>query len=149
MRVCELLAALGKYLDSNIELMLPDGTPVPAHFHVTEVGLVRKDFIDCGGTRRSTSTCVLQAWLADDFDHRLDTTKLKRIVELALLILASDTLDVEFEVQEKSISLFTLQTVRFIDGRMQLQLANKHTDCLAPQLCVVTGQNSCESTGCC
>ena len=149
MRVCELLAALGKYLDSNIELMLPDGTPVPAHFHVTEVGLVRKDFIDCGGTRRSTSTCVLQAWLADDFDHRLDTTKLKRIVELALLILASDTLDVEFEVQEKSISIFSLQTTLFIDGKLRMLLANKHTACLAPQLGVVTSQNSCESTGCC
>ena len=149
MRVCELMAALDKCPERNIELMLPGGTPVPAHFHITEVGLVRKDFIDCGGTRRSTSTCVLQVWLANDFDHLFDTTKLKRIIELALPILASDTLDVAFEVQEKSISLFSLQTVRFSDGRLQLQLANKHTACLAPQLCVVTSQNSCESTGCC
>ena len=149
MRVCELMAPLDKCPERNIELILPDGTPVPAHFHITEVGLVRKDFIDCGGTRRSTSTCVLQAWLADDFDHRLDTTKLKRIVELALLILASDTLDVEFEVQEKSISIFSLQTTLFIDGKLRMLLANKHTDCLAPQLCVVTRQNSYESTGCC
>ena len=148
MRVGELMEALDKCPERNIELMLPGGTSVPAHFHLTEVGLVRKDFIDCGGTKRSTSTCVLQVWLAEDLDHRLDTTKLRRIVELALPILASDTLDVEFEVQEKSISLFSLQTTRFIDGKLQMQLGNKHTACLAPQLCV-SSPNCCESTGCC
>ena len=149
MRVGELIAALDECPERSIELMLPGGTFVPAHFHLTEVGLVRKEFIDCGGTKRSTSTCVLQVWLAEDFDHRLDTTKLRRIVESALPILASDTLDVEFEVQEKSISIFSLQTSRSIDGKLRLQLGNKHTACLAPQLCVVTSPNCCDSTDCC
>jgi len=29
---------------------LPEGTYLPAHFHMTEVGLVTKHFVDCGGT---------------------------------------------------------------------------------------------------
>jgi len=38
--------------DARVEFALPDGAKVPAHFHVTEVGYVTKDFFDCGGTRR-------------------------------------------------------------------------------------------------
>ena len=38
-----------------IQIMLPEGEFVPTHFHITEVGRVRKDFIDCGGTVRSTN----------------------------------------------------------------------------------------------
>lgn len=56
-------------LDRNpvaaFHLMLPDGDLVPAHFHVTEVGRVQKDFIDCGGTVRSATACVLQVWVAE------------------------------------------------------------------------------------
>lgn len=29
---------------------LENGNSVPEHFHVTEVGIITKDFIDCGGT---------------------------------------------------------------------------------------------------
>src|SRR3954451_9900168 len=79
---------------AQIHLMLPSGEFVPAHFHVTEVGRVQKDFIDCGGTTRSTTTCVLQVWVADDRDHRLDTTKLAKIVRLAAPLLKAGDLPV-------------------------------------------------------
>ena len=36
----------------NVEFQLEDGTFVPEHFHVTEVGQINKKFIDCGGTIR-------------------------------------------------------------------------------------------------
>ena len=36
----------------TVNFTLPDGTSVPEHFHVTEVGLITKNFIDCGGTVR-------------------------------------------------------------------------------------------------
>ena len=39
----------------TIAFKLPNGTLVPAHFHVTEIGKVHKDFIDCGGKRRQES----------------------------------------------------------------------------------------------
>ncbi len=57
---------------------LPDGSQVPQHFHVTEVGIVTKDFIDCGGTVRQEKIANFQLWEADDFDHRLGTAKISR-----------------------------------------------------------------------
>src|SRR5947209_19008926 len=86
--------------------MLPDGDFVPAHFHVTEVGRVQKDFIDCGGTVRSTTTCVLQVWVAEDFDHRLDTTKLAKIVRLAAPLLKATDLPGEVEYESGALSQF-------------------------------------------
>ena len=32
----------------TISFQLPDGSLVPGHFHVTEVGRISKHFIDCG-----------------------------------------------------------------------------------------------------
>jgi hypothetical protein len=47
-----LLKVLSENPAAAIHMMLPDQSFVPAHFHVTEVGRVQKDFIDCGGTPR-------------------------------------------------------------------------------------------------
>ena len=35
-----------------VSFILPNGQFVPSHFHVTEVGVISKNFIDCGGTLR-------------------------------------------------------------------------------------------------
>src|SRR5690606_9114147 len=43
----EILPAL-----ENVEFQLENGTFVPEHFHVTEVGQIIKNFIDCGGVIR-------------------------------------------------------------------------------------------------
>jgi hypothetical protein len=77
--------------------MLPDHSFVPAHFHVTEVGRVHKDFIDCGGTVRSTTACVLQVWVART--TTTDTTKLAHIMRLASPLLKATDLPVEVEYE--------------------------------------------------
>ncbi|MGL4423759.1 MAG: DUF6428 family protein [Gemmataceae bacterium] len=89
-----------------LHLMLPDGSFVPAHYHVTEVGRVHKDFIDCGGTVRSKTACVLQVWVADDTDHRLDTTKLAMIVRLTTPLLKATDLPVEVDYENDVVSQF-------------------------------------------
>lgn len=33
----------------NVEFQLESGDFVPEHFHVTEIGMITKNFIDCGG----------------------------------------------------------------------------------------------------
>ena len=38
---------------SNLTFVQPNGVFVPRHFHITEIGLVTKHFIDCGGTVRN------------------------------------------------------------------------------------------------
>ena len=40
----------------TVNFQLEDGSLVPEHFHVTEVGVVTKNFIDCGGTVRTEKT---------------------------------------------------------------------------------------------
>ena len=36
----------------RIAFQLPNGDLVPGHFHVTEVGKITKNFIDCGKTQK-------------------------------------------------------------------------------------------------
>ena len=36
----------------NLVFVLQNGTKVPAHFHITEVGMTTKQFADCGNTFR-------------------------------------------------------------------------------------------------
>ena len=147
------LDALLKILSDNpataIQLLLPDGSFVPAHFHVTEIGLVRKDFVDCGGTVRSSSSCVLQAWVASDVDHRLDTGKLNRIFQLAIPILKSTELPVEVEYENQVVSQYPVTSAEITQSGLLLQLGSKHTACLAPDLCGLIVESGCGSSNCC
>src|SRR6185312_6150245 len=98
------LSALKTYLrqhpQRNVRLILPDGDPIPADFHVTEVGHVAKNFIDCGGTVRRVDTCLLQTWVADnDPQHRLSAEKLAKILDLADKVLPGEDLEVEVEYE--------------------------------------------------
>lgn len=94
MTVKEFRQLLAAHSGVKMHFMLPDKSFVPSHYHITEVGRVHKDSIDCGGTVRSLTSCVLQVWVAHDIDHRLETTKLAKIMELAGPLLASEELPV-------------------------------------------------------
>jgi hypothetical protein len=120
-----------------LHLMLPDGSFVPAHFHVTEVGRVQKDFIDCGGTRRSTSACVLQVWVADDTGHRLDATKLARIIQIGTPLFPSMTIPVEVEYEQGAVSQYPVRQAEVTPSGVLLHLGSRHTACLAPDRCGV------------
>lgn len=69
----------------NMKFQLEDGAFVPEHFHVTEVGMVTKDFIDCGGVIRHEKVVNFQLWNADDYEHRLKPDKLRHIIQLLAL----------------------------------------------------------------
>ena len=111
MTVGEFRAALGRHPGARMHWMLPDRSFVPAHYHITEVGRVQKDFIDCGGTVRSTQACVLQVLVADDVDHRLETTKLAAIMDIAAPLLQSTELPVEVEYEEGVISQYPISSI--------------------------------------
>jgi len=148
----ELKRLLEQNPDKKIHFLLPDFGLIPVHFHITEVGHVRKDFIDCGGTQRLTSTCVLQAWVADDEDHSLTAGKLASILKLADKILPSEDLAVEIEFEAPLISQFPMESSEVTADTIVFHLATKHTDCLAKEKCGVESENSsCCSTesGCC
>lgn len=134
-----------------LHLMLPGGEFVPPHFHVTEVGRVQKDFIDCGGTRRSTTSCLVQVWVAADTDHRLDASKLAAILKLATPLLGSDELPVEVEYEGAAVSQYPLADAEATPGGVLLTLGTKHTDCLAKDRCGVplAAADGCAAPGCC
>ena len=117
-----------------VNFKLPNGTYLPAHFHVTEVGLVTKHFIDCGGVERKETVANFQLWEAGDYDHRLAPQKFLHILNLSERILGSEDLDIEVEYQQDTISKFGL----VFDGTDFL-LTPKQTACLAPAACGIPG----------
>jgi hypothetical protein len=137
MNVTELLTSLESNPNSQIQIVLPDQSTVPAHFHVTEVGRVQKDFIDCGGKVRSSVQCVLQVWVANDIKHRLESAKLAHIVRKAQPLLQSNDLPVEVEYEQSAISQYPLESIQATDEGLQFHLGTKHTACLATELCIL------------
>lgn len=128
MKISELKETLAEV--SAINFKLPDNTYLPVHFHVTEVGLVTKHFIDCGGTERKETAANFQLWEAGDYDHRLAPQKFLHILNLSQKILGSEDLNIEVEYQQGTIGKFGLE----FDGQDFL-LTNKQTACLAQDAC--------------
>lgn len=129
------LEEIKKHLNEaqQIAFQLPDGSLVPSHFHVTEVGKVTKHFIDCGGTVRHETKANFQLWEANDYDHRLHPEKLVKIINLAQRTLDMEDLEIEVEYQGETIGKYDLDW----DGKV-FSLRSKQTDCLAKDLCGVT-----------
>ena len=119
-------------------VMLPSGEFVPDHFHITEVGRVHKQFIDCGGTRRESFSCALQVWVANDTDHRLNSTKLSQIMKVAAG-LVSDDMPLVVEYGSETVANYPLGDVEVTPKGLLLVLGAKPTACLAPDKCGVEG----------
>lgn len=128
MTIADLKQALAEL--TAITFRLPDGTALPPHFHVTEVGLVTKHFIDCGGIERRETVANFQLWEAGDYDHRLAPQKFLHILQLSERILGSEELSIEVEYQQATIGKFGLA----FDGH-EFQLTTKQTACLAQDAC--------------
>jgi hypothetical protein len=143
----------------NVEFQLENGTFVPEHFHVTEVGMITKDFIDCGGVIRKEKIVNFQLWNADDLEHRLKPGKLLHIITLSEEKLHIEDLEIEVEYQSNTIGRYDLE----FNGKHFI-LKNKNTACLAQDACKVPSSkekikltelhsdttNSCATnSGCC
>ena len=113
-----------------VNFKLPTGTYVPEHFHVTEVGLVTKHFIDCGGTERIEKAVNFQLFDANDFEHRLKPQKLSNIIALSERKLGVGDLDIEVEYQSDTIGKYGLD----FNGE-DFMLLPKQTACLANDAC--------------
>ena len=143
---------------NTIAFQLPNGKLVPSHFHITEVGKITKDFIDCGGKVRNETVINFQLWEENDYDHRLHPEKLLKIIELSEKTFNFDDLEIEVEYQgAATIGKYNLD----FDGENFL-LTSKVTACLALDACGISsqkpririselGQTSCcdPSSGCC
>ena len=114
----------------NVEFQLENGTIVPEHFHVTEVGVIHKNFIDCGGTIRNEKVVNFQLWNANDYEHRLKPGKLLNIIRLSEEKLGIENSEIEVEYQSETIGKYDLD----FDGKHFI-LKNKTTACLAQDSC--------------
>ena len=114
----------------TVSFILPNGNKVPAHFHVTEVGKITKNFIDCGGEVRNENIVNFQLWEANDFDHRLAPQKLLNIIALSEKVLGIEDHEIEVEYQAETIGKYDLN----FNGK-DFILENKQTNCLAKDKC--------------
>ncbi len=147
----EILPAL-----DNVEFQLENGTFVPEHFHVTEIGVITKHFIDCGGTIRNEKVVNFQLWNANDFEHRLKPTKLLNIIKLSEEKLGIEDAEIEVEYQSETVGKYDLN----FNGK-HFVLKNKQTACLASDACGIPAEkqkvklselnNACctPNSGCC
>ncbi|SDI25533.1 DUF6428 family protein [Chryseobacterium jejuense] len=150
MKLSEIKAILPTL--ANVEFQLENGDFVPEHFHVTEVGIVTKHFIDCGGKIRNEKVINFQLWNANDFEHRLKPGKLLHIINLSeeKLGIADDEIEVEY--QNTTIGKYDLE----FNGKTFV-LKNKTTACLAQDACgipvekqkVRLSELSSNQTSCC
>ena len=129
MRISDLKAFLAT--NETLLIQLPDGTAVPSHFHVTEVGEVTKHFVDCGGKVRHEKRASLQLWTADDYDHRLHPEKMAKIIAIAERDLGLGDLEIEVEYQGPD----TIQKFGLAAQGNTLQLTGTATACLALEEC--------------
>lgn len=151
MTIAELKASLAESIDLPLVIELPDGETIPPHFHVTEVAFSKKDFIDCGGTIRHEGKCLLQIWVADDFDHRVSSTTLAKILEHGAPVIPTEALPVEIEYCMPGLTHLALDEVIAQDGKLHLKLSHRQTDCLAKDVCGITppGETCQPGSGCC
>lgn len=122
--------------DANeLKIELPNGNFVPTHFHITEIGLIQKHFIDCGGVVRKEQNASMQIWTANDTEHRLAPSKLSNIIRMAQPILVDDNLNIEVEYQQESIGKFGLEI-----KDNHLLLTPLFTNCLAKDHCGIPSE---------
>lgn len=142
MRLSKVKQSLGQV--SVVNFKLPDGSHVPQHFHITEVGLVTKHFIDCGGVERTETVVNFQLWEAGDYDHRLAPQKFLHILNISKKILGdADALEIEVEYQQNTIGKFGLA----FDGK-DFVLTAKQTACLAQDACGIPDKTQKTATCC-
>lgn len=147
MKLSELKSKLSTV--STLTFVQPNGKFVPRHFHITEIGLVNKHFIDCGGTVRNEQTATMQIWVAEDYEHRLKPSGLLKIMDISKTILGDADLEVEVEYQTETVGKYGLD----FKGE-NFVLVPKFTDCLAKENCGVPKnelvlETAETSSGCC
>jgi hypothetical protein len=114
----------------KVNFQLENGSFLPSHFHITEIGLSNKKFIDCGGVVRNENLISFQLWHANDFNHRLKPKNILEIISIAENAIISEDLEIEVEYQDSTIGKYNVS----FDGKNFI-LLNKKTNCLAEDQC--------------
>ena len=95
--------------------------------------------------------CLIQVWVANDTEHRVDSSRLVKILDHGKPVLPSESLPVEVEYNNPGLTHMLLEQVDVREAGVFLVLAHKQTDCLAKDVCGITAENDCctPGSGCC
>jgi hypothetical protein len=146
MKLSELRSVLEKHPDTLLRFALPNGDHIPAHAHVTEVGHVVKNFIDCGGVIGTGETVVLQTHVGQDVDHRLKSGRFAKILQLGERVLPHDQLEVEIEYDCCVVAQYPISEVRPAGEYLDVVLDKRHTQCLAQERRKTASADACCAT---
>lgn len=114
----------------SVNFELPTKEMVVPHFHITEVGTITRNFIDCGGRVHHDSFVNFQIWQAEDLDHRLTPIKLLNIINKSEQIFGDMDFEVEVEYQTDTVGKYNLGI-----NEENFVLIPTQTDCLAKETC--------------
>ena len=149
MKLKEFKERLQIHINNGDELLfrLEDGTLIPPYFHITEMGMKIKHFVDCSGVPRTEQCVNFQIWTADDFDHRLTSEKLLELIVKNEGLFGKIELEVEMEYQTNTIGSYTLEESDYPNALFTLK--SKKTNCLAPDKCGVEDKTKECGPSCC
>jgi len=120
--------------DKQVVFKTPDGKFIPFHFHVTEAATINKKFKDCGGVERNETYASIQLWVANDFEHRINAGKIRKII-LNTLIDNENDMDIVVEYETDTLSTYNIDSVEIVENTLVYSLIKKKADCLAPDKC--------------
>ena len=113
--------------------VLPDGEYIPSHAHVTEVGHVLRNYIDCGGETGREEKVLLQTHVGSDLQHRLRSDQFGKILELGRRVIPDDELEVEVEYDGCIVSQYPISDARVEGEHLDFQLTRNQTQCRAQE----------------
>jgi hypothetical protein len=111
--------------------VLPDGDFIPAHAHVTEVGHLVRNFIDCGGLTGKEEKVVLQTHVGNDTDHRLRSDRFAKILRLGNQLIPNADLDVDVEYDCCVVAQYPIAEAIPDGTHLNLVLRRGRTQCRA------------------
>jgi hypothetical protein len=122
-------------LDANPKrfsrFVLPSGDYIPAHAHVTEVGHVVRNFVDCGGLTGQEEKVVLQAHVGGDTDHRLRSDRFAKILRFGNRVIPNANLDVDVEYDCCVVAQYPITEATPDGEHLNLILQRGRTQCRA------------------
>ncbi|HJT81265.1 MAG TPA: DUF6428 family protein [Chthoniobacterales bacterium] len=150
MTFSELQHLLQQYPAAFPRFILPNGDSIPPHAHVTEVGHVVRNFIDCGGKTGKEEKVLLQTHVGDDTDHRLRADRFARILQLGAALLPHSDLDVDIEYDCCVVAQYPIAAGEPEGEHLNFTLARGKTQCRArDRRQTVTAETCCPTTSNC
>lgn len=79
MKISEFKSIVNELKD--IVFVLPCRKKILSHFHKTEIGIIRKQYIDSIDNLRLENLINIQLWYSNDKNHKIKPTKILKIIE--------------------------------------------------------------------